>query len=66
MKTFTIAQAISILEENFKGYKILKKWDTIRELCIVFLDAKGQKWELFSNGEDYFQHGEDFVIYQTK
>lgn len=65
MKTFTLAQAISILDENFKGYKILKKWDTIRELCIVFLDANGQKWEFLTTGDHYFQTVEDYVIFEV-
>ncbi|MBM6856622.1 hypothetical protein [Caecibacteroides pullorum] len=65
MKTFTLAQAINVLNENFKGYKILKKWDNVRELCIVFLDGNGKKWELFSSGDNYFQTAEDFVIYEA-
>lgn len=42
MKTFTLAQAINVLNENFKGYKILKKWDNVRELCIVFWTEMGR------------------------
>ena len=46
MKTFTYKQAIEVLNKYFKGYRILKKFDSIRELSILFQDAKGKKWEL--------------------
>lgn len=43
MKTFTYKQAIEVLNKYFKGYRILKKFDGIRELSILFQDAKGKK-----------------------
>lgn len=66
MKTFTFNQALKVLESNFAGYQILKAWDTIREMCILFKDANGKKWEIFSSGDEYFQTVEDFVIYEVK
>lgn len=36
MKTFTYKQAIEVLDKYFKGYKVLKKFDGIRELSILF------------------------------
>lgn len=66
MKTFTFNQALKVLESNFAGYQILKAWDTIREMCILFKDASGKKWEMFSSGDEYFQTVEDFVIYEVK
>lgn len=36
MKTFTYKQAIEVLNKYFKGYRILKKFDGIRELSILF------------------------------
>lgn len=66
MKTFTFNQALKVLESNFTGYQILKAWDTIREMCILFKDANGKKWEIFSSGDEYFQTVEDFVIYEVK
>ncbi len=62
MKTFTLQQAINVLETHFKGYRIIKKYNSIKELSILFLDVKGNKWELFTNGDTYFQTVEDFVI----
>lgn len=66
MKTFTYKQAVEVLSQYFAGYRILKKWDSIRELSILFLDASGKKWEIFSNGDEYFQTIEDYVIYEVK
>lgn len=62
MKTFTLQQAIQVLETYFKGYRIIKKYNSIRELSILFVDCKGQRWELFTSGDSYFQTVEDFVI----
>ena len=57
MKTFTY--------KYFKGYKVLKKFDGIRELSILFRDANGKKWELLSTADPYFQTVEDFVIIEA-
>jgi len=65
MKTFTLNQALKVLEECFNGYKILKMWDTIKETSILFVDANGTKWELYSSADDYFQRVEDFILYET-
>ena len=62
MKTFTFKQAVEVLNTYFKGHRILKVWDTIRELEILFCDATGKQWELYTSGDDYFQRVEDFVI----
>lgn len=66
MKTFTYKQAIEVLNSYFTGYQIVKVWDTIKELCILFRDASGKKWEMFSNSDEYFQAVENFVIYEVK
>ncbi len=66
MKTFTYKQAIEVLNSYFTGYQIVKVWDTIKELCILFRDANGKKWEMFSNSDEYFQAVENFVIYEVK
>ena len=65
MKTFTYKQAIEVLNKYFKGYRILKKFDSIRELSILFQDAKGKKWELLSTGDPYFQTVEVYVIIEA-
>lgn len=65
MKTFTYKQAIEILNTYFTGYQIVKVWDTIRELCILFRDANGKKWELLSTSDIYFQTIEDLVIIEA-
>ena len=44
MKTFTYKQAIEVLNKYFKGYKVLRKFDGIRELSILFRDENGKKW----------------------
>ena len=65
MKTFTYKQAIEVLNKFFKGYRILKKFDGIRELSILFRDANGKKWELLSTADPYFQTVEDYVIIEA-
>lgn len=65
MKTFTYKQAIEVLNKYFTGYRILNKWDTIRELSILFRDASGKKWELLSTSDVYFQTVEDYVIIEA-
>lgn len=65
MKTFTFNQALEVLNQNFAGYKILKSWDTIKEMCILFKDKDGKKWEMFSSGDAYFQSVESFIIYEV-
>ena len=40
MKTFTYKQAIEVLNKYFKGYKVLRKFDGIRELSILFRDER--------------------------
>lgn len=65
MKTFSYKQALDVLDTYFCGYKIINKWDTLRELCIVFADAAGKQWVLFSSGDAYFQNVEDFIIYEA-
>ena len=51
MKTFTYKQAIEVLNKYFKGYKVLRKFDGIRELSILFRDENGKKWELLSTAD---------------
>lgn len=65
MKTFTYRQAIEVLNKYFRGYRILKKFDGIRELSILFRDANGKKWELLSTSDPYFQMVEDYVIIES-
>ncbi|RHI73327.1 hypothetical protein [Bacteroides eggerthii] len=65
MKTFTYKQAIEVLNKHFQGYKVLRKFDGIRELSILFRDANGKKWELLSTADPYFQTVEDFVIIEA-
>lgn len=65
MKTFTLNQALKVLENYFNGYRILKMWDSIKETSILFVDANGKKWELYSSADEYFQRVEDFVLYET-
>ena len=65
MKTFTYKQAIEVLNQYFKGYRILKKFDGIRELSILFRDMNGKKWELLSTADPYFQTVEDYVIIEA-
>lgn len=65
MKTFTYRQAIEVLNKYFKGYKVLRKFDGIKELNILFRDANGKKWELLSTADPYFQTVEDFVIIEA-
>lgn len=62
MKTFTLNQAMQLLNECFKGHQVLKVYNTIRELSILFLDADGNKLELYTSGDSYFQTYEDYVI----
>lgn len=64
MKTFTLQQAINVLETHFKGYRIIKKYNSIKELSILFLDVNGKQWELYSNGDTYFQKNENYVIFE--
>ena len=66
MKTFTYKQAIEVLNKYFKGYRILKKFDGIRELSILFRDMNGKKWELLSTADPYFQTVEDYVIIEAE
>lgn len=47
MKTFTYKQAIEVLNKYFKGYRILKKFDGIRELSILFRDVNGKSGNCF-------------------
>ena len=54
-----------VLNKYFKGYKILRKFDGIRELSILFRDENGKKWELLSTADPYFQTVEDFVIIEA-
>ncbi|MBQ8223973.1 MAG: hypothetical protein IJZ86_01220 [Bacteroides sp.] len=65
MKTFTFKQAVEVLNKYFKGHQILKVWDSVREMSILFQDAKGKQWELFTSGDNYFQTVEDFVIIEA-
>ena len=65
MKTFTFKQALEVLNTYFKAYTIIRKWDTIRELCIVFKDGTGKTWELLSTGDTYFQTVENYVIIEV-
>lgn len=65
MKTFTYKQAIEVLKAHFKGFHIIKVWDNIKELDIIFSDAHGKKWELISTADAYFQTVEDFVIIEA-
>lgn len=53
------------MNKFFKGYRILKKFDGIRELSILFRDANGKKWELLSTADPYFQTVEDHVIIEA-
>ena len=53
------------MNKYFKGYKILRKFDGIRELSILFRDENGKKWELLSTADPYFQTVEDFVIIEA-
>lgn len=62
MKTFTLNQAMAVLADNFKGYQVLSVFNSIRELSILFLDADGNKLELYTSGDSYFQNYEDYVI----
>lgn len=64
MKTFTYKQAIEVLNKYFKGYRIIRKFDGIKELDILFKDAEGRQWELLSTADNYFQTVEDYVIIQ--
>lgn len=65
MKTFTYKQAIEILNKYFAGYQIIKTWDTIKELNIIFKDSNGKAWELISTADIYFQTVEDFIIIEA-
>lgn len=65
MKTFTYKQALEILNTYFKGYQIVKVWDNIKVLNILFLDGNGKNWELLSTADEYFQKVEDFIIIEA-
>lgn len=65
MKTFTYKQAIQVLTTYFKGFQIIKAWDTLKELDIIFKDANGKQWELISTSDNYFQTVEDYVILEA-
>ena len=65
MKTFTFKQALEVLNTYFKGYTIIRKWDNISELCVVFNDSTGKTWELLSTDDDYFQNIENYVIIES-
>lgn len=64
MKTFTYKQAIEVLNKYFKGYRILKKFDGIRELSILFRDANGKKWELLSTADPLFSDSRGLCDYR--
>ena len=64
MKTFTLPKAIEVLKKHVQRYRIIKKFNGIRELSILFVDANGKKWELYSNGDTYFQTKDKFVIFE--
>ena len=64
MKTFPVPQAIEVLNKHFQGYRIIKKFHGIRHLSSLFVDANGKKWELYSNGDTYFQTKDKFVIFE--
>lgn len=53
---------MQLLNECFKGHQVLKVYNTIRELSILFKDADGNKFELYTSGDSYFQTYEDYVI----
>lgn len=55
MKTFTYKQAIEVLNKYFKGYRILKKFDGIRELSILFRDANGKNGNCFQQPTPIFR-----------
>ncbi|MCF0254924.1 hypothetical protein EV202_12731 [Bacteroides heparinolyticus] len=65
MKTFTYTQAIEVLNRHFTNYRILRKFDGIKELSILFKDANGKKWELISTADIYFQTVEDYIIFEA-
>lgn len=65
MKTFTYKQAKEIIEKNFIASRILKVWDNVKELDILFVDATGKEWELLSTADNYFQTVNDFVIMEA-
>lgn len=65
MKTFTYKQAIQVLKTYFKGFQIIKVWDNIKELDIIFKDANGKQWELISTSDNYFQTVEDYIIIEA-
>lgn len=62
MKTYTLKQAMNFLNENVIGHTIVSVYNSIRELSIVFCDAEGKKYELYTSGDSYFQRYEDYVI----
>lgn len=55
MKTFTYKQAIEVLNKYFKGYRILKKFDGIRELSILFRDMNGKNGNCFQQPTPIFR-----------
>ncbi len=55
MKTFTYKQAIEVLNKYFKGYRILKKFDGIRELSILFRDVNGKNGNCFQQPTPIFR-----------
>ncbi len=65
MKTFTYKQAKEIIEKNFIGSRILKVWDNVKELDVLFMDATGKEWELLATSDNYFQTVSDFVIMEA-
>ena len=65
MKTFTYKQALEILNTYFKGYQIVKVWDNIKVLNILFLDGNGKNRALLSTADEYFQKVEDFIIIEA-
>ncbi len=64
MKTFTLKQALEVLNTYFFGFQIIEMEENTQTLDIVFNDAAGKQWELISTGDSYFQEVEDFIIYE--
>lgn len=64
MKTFTYKQAIEVLNKFFKGYRILKKFDGIRELSILFSGCERKKMGIAFNSRPLFSDGRGLCDYR--
>ena len=62
-KTFTKEQGLEVINKFFKGAKINKVFNSLYELSIIFTTAEGEEFELYANGDSFFQiEGNEYVI----